>query len=133
MDATKTVCTHTKLEMLVDVSNSMDSSIRASPKPTCRSTRQKNITSNNHLCVVCSKTKAKNVSQTFRICEEDCTVQFLEVTRYFQDEVFSKTSHLTDVLSVYAADVYYHNLCLRKYFRKYERERRMNTNAKLST
>lgn len=108
-----------------------------SPKHTRTSSRKKNTTPIKHLCIVCSKIKTKNVARMYRICEEDCAVRFLEVTRYLQDEVFSKTSYLTDVSSVYAADVYYHNSCLRKYFRKYDREKceaeqSTSTNAKLS-
>lgn len=125
-----------KCEMLAAVVQVDTDSSQHPPNPTRKSTRQNNITLTNHSCVVCLKFKSKNVSRTYRISEEDSAVKFLDATRYFQDEVFSKTAHLTDILSVYAADIYYHKLCLRKYFRKYDRakceaKRSLNTSDKL--
>lgn len=43
----------------------------------------------------------------------------MNATKFFQDEVFSRTAYLVDVKNVFAADIYCHVLCIKNYLRSY--------------
>ena len=56
-----------------------------------------------------------------RICEKIEAEKFLLATRYSQDEVFSRTCPLDDIMSVFAADVLYHSAYMSNYLMIYSR------------
>lgn len=72
-------------------------------------------------CVICGSIWNAKISKKFRICEQDRGVNFLKITRFFKDEVFTRTADLKNLESLFAADIYYHKNCMRSYEKKYER------------
>lgn len=72
-------------------------------------------------CIICGNKKYKGDLRLLRICEKERAEKFLLATRYFQDEVFSRTSTCDDVQSVFAADILYHSACMSHYLIKYSR------------
>ena len=74
-------------------------------------------------CVICGNKKYKGDIKLLRICEKDRAEKFLVATHYFQDEVFSRTSTLDDINSVFAADILYHSACMSHYLIKYSRHK----------
>lgn len=72
-------------------------------------------------CIICGNKKYKGDLRLLRICEKVRAERFLLATRYFQDEVFSRTSTLDNVMSVFAADVLYHSACMSNYLMRYSR------------
>ena len=72
-------------------------------------------------CIICGNKKYKGDLRLLRICEKVRAEKFLLATRYFQDEVFSRTSTFDDVMSVFAADVLYHSACMSNYLMRYSR------------
>ena len=61
----------------------------------------------------------------------DFAVQFfLDDTKFFQDEVYSRIVDLTSVNLITAAALFYHEKCYGKYSWKYERARSGNDNVK---
>lgn len=83
-----------------------------------RSTRQQQ---EGDSCIICGNKKYKGDLRLLRICEKERAEKFLLATRYFQDEVFSRTSTYDDVMSVFAADVLYHSACMSNYLMRYSR------------
>ena len=69
------------------------------------------------------KSSKKHVRQKYRISEPDVAQSFIDATRHFKDEVYSRTADLTSQKLVTAADLFYHRHCLRTYTGRYERER----------
>ena len=74
----------------------------------------------NKICVVCACKKHNNVYEKFRICEMERARKFLHATRYFQDDVYTRTSDLHDPYSVFGADIYCHKTCISGYLMKYD-------------
>lgn len=72
-------------------------------------------------CIVCDKKTSKGDSKLYRICESDRACDFLSATKCFQDEVYSRTSTLSDVSSVFANDITYHSKCMSSYLLKHRR------------
>jgi len=72
-------------------------------------------------CVICNHVKHQGTYEKFRICEFDRAKKFLEATVYMQDEVYVRTCDLQDVNSVFGADIYCHNTCIKVYLLKYDR------------
>lgn len=75
-----------------------------------------------NVCIVCNAKKYKGDTKLFRICEKDRAQKFLLATKYFQDEVFGRTSTLSDENSIFAADIQYHNQCMSSYLLKHSRK-----------
>lgn len=77
-------------------------------------------------CVICGlpivwvKTSKTQVREKFRICTSDGASRFLAAAQYLQDEVFCRVSDLETVDDVFAADLYCHAVCSRRYLRRYE-------------
>ena len=72
-------------------------------------------------CIICGNKKYKGDLRLLRICEKVRVEKLLLATRYFQDEVFSRTSIFDDVMSVFAADVLYHSAYMSNYLMRYSR------------
>ena len=71
-------------------------------------------------CIICNHSKHKNETKLYRICESGRAQQFLEATKFRLDEVFERISTLSDVSSVLASDIMYHNNCLKPYINKFQ-------------
>lgn len=78
-------------------------------------------------CVICGKIKHKDSRMKYRFCEYESATKFIGAARHNQDDVFTRIAdRLLDnedasVKCVVSADLYYHNLCLQNYLRRYER------------
>ena len=48
--------------------------------------------------------------------------QFLSTTKFFKDDIYTRTIFLNNVGDVFAADILYHRNCLRNYILKFQRE-----------
>ena len=73
------------------------------------------------LCVICAKQKSKGTFEKFRISETARAEKFLEATKFFQDEVFTRTCDLEGAEAVFGADLYCHSNCISGYLLQYER------------
>lgn len=73
-------------------------------------------------CVICGHVKHSGSKTKFRISETDSATKFLQATVYLQDEVYVRTCDLQDVNSVFGADLYYHEHCMKQYIRLYDRK-----------
>ena len=69
-------------------------------------------------CNFCGKArvyhKKKSVREKYRICESGKAKAFLDQNKALNDDISVQHSHLTCEGDVFAADVYYHNVCFLK-------------------
>lgn len=73
-------------------------------------------------CIICDNIKHNGSKTKFRISETDCATKFLQAMKCLQDEVYFKTCYLEDVHSLISADLYYHDNCMKKYIRLYNKK-----------
>ena len=73
-------------------------------------------------CFICGHAKHNNEYQKWRISEESRAESFLKAALCLQDEVYTRTSDLQNVKAVFGADLYCHNICIRNYIRKGEKQ-----------
>lgn len=75
-------------------------------------------------CNFCGKARVyhqkKSVREKFRICESGKAKAFLNQNKTLNDEISVQHSHLTCEGDVFAADVYYHNICFLKRRSQYD-------------
>jgi hypothetical protein len=83
----------------------------------CRSEHKK---SDDRRIICCNK-KCQGDTRLYRICKIDRAAYFISATRYFQFDVYSRTSTLQDKRSVFAAGVMYHSQFMNAYLLKYTR------------
>ena len=67
------------------------------------------------------------------LCESRRAQHFLEVTAFFQDDVYKRTCDIQDIYGVFGADVYYHRDCFSEYNKRSENSRRPVERSTLST
>lgn len=94
--------------------NRRHSTPRSQTNPECN---PKSLT-----CVICGHIKHSGSKTKFRISETDSANKFLQATVYLQDAVYVRTCDLQDVSSIFGADLYYHEHCMKQYIRLYERK-----------
>lgn len=87
---------------------------------SARSNPTKDINVYKTSCVICGHLKGFGTYKKYRLSENESAKRFLDATIYFKDEVYTRTCDLNNKESVFAADLYYHTKCLRKYIRNYE-------------
>ena len=80
------------------------------------------IKEKNSICVICGFCYNDSNAKKYKICEIHRATNFLKIIRFYQDEVFTRCSHLQDPKDIFAADIYYHSNCLRAYEQKYIRD-----------
>ena len=103
------------------------SSVQPREKPLEK--KREEVNSKTLKCTICGsvrvwdKRSKKHVREKYRISEPDVAQSFIDATRHFKDEVYSRTADLTSQKLVTAADLFYHRHCLRTYTGRYERER----------
>ena len=88
------------------------------------------VTKNKSLCIICNRLKCKGTTDIFRICENERVQSFLDATKYYLDEVYTRTSTLNTIQDVFASDVYCHKLCINNYLLKYKRSKSADENPK---
>ena len=76
----------------------------------------------NMTCVICGNIKHSGRKRKFRISEADSATKFLQATVCLQDEVYLRTCDLQDINSVFGADLYYHEHCMKQYIRLYDKK-----------
>ena len=73
-------------------------------------------------CIICDNIKHNANKTRFRISEAYCATKFLRATKCLQDQVYFRTCYLEDVESLIRADLYYHDKCMKKYIRLYNKK-----------
>ena len=99
--------------------------------PKKRPTRLCSISStvtSKSFCIICNKQKSKGVTETFRICEYERAQSFIDATKYYLDEVYTRTSTLNTAEDVFANDLHCHKLCINNYLLKYKRQKSADEN-----
>lgn len=109
--------------------NQTQSSESASDATNIRTTRSKLNPSSapnkdDHRCIICSCAKHNQDRTLFRISEDARAERFYEITRYFKDDLFLRTSHIQNAKDIFAADIYYHKNCMRTYERSYAKKKK---------
>lgn len=84
------------------------------PEPSCC------IPPSKLKCIVCGKQKYGEESTKYRLSEEKAANKFLAAVFHFQDDVFHRVSDLDSKEKVFAADLFYHHICLARYIGKYD-------------
>ena len=89
---------------------------------TCRSTRSRTASENIkiNVCIIYNFKTHKSDSKIYKISDVKRAEQFLEITRYYEDNVFYRCSHLLYVKDIIDGGIYYHKSCLRAYELKYK-------------
>ena len=93
--------------------------------PTCRPKRSKPLKTSdpkNKPCIVCDQMKCKGETERHRISEADLASNFLKATLFNKDAVYIRTIFLKTVPDVFKEDVIYHDKCLKRYIRKFQRD-----------
>lgn len=76
-------------------------------------------------CIVCNCIRTtvggEKVKKKFRICEEQRANQFLLASSYFKDDVFQRIADIDSEERIFAADLFAHGNCMKKYLLKYQR------------
>ena len=92
--------------------------------------RNSTIIKNKSLCIICNRSKCKGTTDVFRICENERAQSFLDVTKHYLDEVYTKKSTLNTTQDVFASDVYCHKFCVNNYLLKYTCNKSADENPK---
>ena len=98
------------------------------PRDKSHTEKRRNANSQKPKCVLCGS--KKYIQAKYRLCEPEAVQFFLDATKFFQDEVYSKKADLTLVNLITAVDILYHKKCYANYSWKYERAKSGNENAK---
>ena len=80
---------------------------------------------NETKCVICNKISYKGDKSKSQIVSRDRAFRFLEAVQSNKDEVFTRIADLDTADSLIAADLFYHNQCMRKYLESYEKAQRV--------
>ena len=91
---------------------------------------QKDRQNEKEVCVICGSDRVWDKSpqcstrMLFRLCDERPAQKLLNAAELNQDSVFIRIAIYYEggVKALFAANILYHNKCLRKYFREYERK-----------
>ena len=59
-----------------------------------------------------------SVRDKYRISERDAAESFLIATKHLKDEVFCRVAELSSVEAIFAADLYCHTICIRRYLHR---------------
>ena len=92
--------------------------------------RNSTIIKNKSLCIICNRSKCKGTTDVFHICENERAQSFLDVTKHYLDEVYTKKSTLNTTQDVFASDVYCHKFCVNNYLLKYKCNKSADENPK---
>ena len=110
---------------VVDESDSCQRSVSLRSESVPRSEPSTSIHPDLLPCVVCGnvsiKVKGTQQRTTFRICERKRAQLFLDAIKHNRDAVFDRVSDVTSVENVFAADLYCHTSCIKKYILNYQR------------
>ena len=71
-------------------------------------------------CIICNQTSVGGVREKSRFSEVSSASHFLEMYKFFKDEVFQRLAEIDNVSRLIAANIYYHKLCLCQYLMKFE-------------
>ena len=58
----------------------------------------------------------------YRICEVERAIEFLQATKFFKDDIYTKCALCQSPGDVFAADVYYHANCYSSYILQFKRD-----------
>ena len=73
-------------------------------------------------CIICDQRSYKGDEKKLRISVMKRAKQFLSATKFFKDDVYTRTIFLNNVGDVFAADILYHRNCLSNYILKFRRD-----------
>ena len=110
-----------------------ETSKRSRSLSTARNPAGKKVDIYTTPCVICGQVKYHGSTNKHRICESGRAQHFLEVTSFFQDEVYKRTCDIQDIYGVFGSDIYYHPACFSKYIKRFEISRRPVQSRTMST
>ena len=110
-----------------------ETSKRSRSLSTARNPAGKKVDIYTTPCVICGQVKYYGSTNKHRICESGRAQHFLEVTSFFQDEVYKRTCDIQDIYGVFGSDIYYHPACFSKYIKRFENSRRPVQSRTMST
>lgn len=93
--------------------------------PPTRAKRSKQVTSpdpRDKPCIICNHKKHHGQIKRHRIESYEVAQGFLKSTKFFNDDVRTRTIFLAEIGDVWAADLMYHKNCMIKYFINFERD-----------
>jgi len=101
-------------ELHASCKTTSSSSSRAPPSQPEISREQK--------CIICNCAKYKGTYNKYQLSEDRSANKFLKAAVALQDAVYVSTCDLQDVNSVFGADLFYHDSCMKGYVGMYERK-----------
>ena len=66
--------------------------------------------------------KKSGIVKRYRIGQSSCAWRFLAAINFYNDDVHRRCIFCTTAGDVFAADIYYHDNCLKGYFSKFDRD-----------
>ena len=99
-----------------------DASRKTRSSSSSRTPPSQPIISHEQICIICNCAKHKGTYKKYRLSEDRSASKFLKAAVALQDAVYVRTCDLQDVNSVFSADLFYHDLCMKGYVRMYERK-----------
>ena len=104
-----------------DASTSSQRPLRSISTPRQQPVGATTLNSNDISCFLCdsdrvtNKSTKKRVREKHRICERSRAELLLRVMQVKHDNIYRKCSDITTAEGVFAADLYCHNLCFKRY------------------
>ena len=104
----------------------------------CSSRNPPNISNpSKATCIICGSVKEKanrgGRHTKFRLCEARRAQDFIDATKLLNDDVRMRVADINTVSQAYAADLYCHNNCMKRYLYKYTKAQSANNSAAPST
>ena len=70
-------------------------------------------------CVICEHFKYKNDTKRYRVCETNRAKNFIKVYNFHKDKVYDKCILYKTPGDIFAADIFAHKNCMKKYIKRY--------------
>ena len=128
-------------EMMEDIeeSRSIENAVpkRRRSSVTPRSGPSLHVDSKSIKCVLCGNERVYHnrnpIREKFRICEQNRAQSLLDAANFLKDAVYARIADLSNVQSIFAADLYYHKICFDKYVYKYDQQRTTSQSTNTQT
>ena len=98
---------------------SADVTLPITRKQSGSSKRDKSIES---LCIICNCVKKKDIRKRHGIGQSSCAWQFLAAINFYKDDVYRRCIFCNTAGDIFAADICYHDNCLKGYFSQFDRD-----------
>lgn len=78
------------------------------------------------MCVVYGTFSHYKDEKLLRICETQRAERLYEISRFYKDNVFIRSSHVDSAKDKFAADIFYHKNCMRSYEQIYRKRSKVS-------